>query len=270
MKTLWILFFLRIFNIVAHSTIEETFKTCSDDANIQEGHLHMTTLSKSHQEQQCFVKLSRGNSVFLEMERYNGREYDINAWTNITAVGEPNVTIAIGDNVILVGDEQVNVFTHSKLEKSMWVRITYLNKHIEFHFAPMSENGFVDFGHLTTAEHLTSSYLILSLSTTSGMEQVLRSVRTSLPRKDNKISIKTIHEIERRMKEIELDMKKNVAKTEQVLVAQTIALEKYNENMRKDEVRNVSTVSLLLCAAAVVSIVSCLYFKTKTKRYRLD
>ena len=72
------------------------------------------------------------------------------------------------------------------------------------------------------------------------------------------------------MKEIELDMKKNVAKTEQVLVAQTIALEKYNENMRKDEVRNVSTVSLLLCAAAVVSIVSCLYFKTKTKRYRLD
>tara|TARA_B110000091_G_C13711884_1_gene430859 strand:+ start:164 stop:1003 length:840 start_codon:yes stop_codon:yes gene_type:complete len=275
--SLCILFFLRSFHIVAHSTIEETSKTCSNDANIKEGHLHMTTLGKTNQEQRCLVKLSRGNSVFLELERYNGRDYDQNAWTNITAVGKPNVTISIGDNVILVGGEKINVFTHSKLEKSMWVRITYLNKYIEFHFAPITENGdgLLSFGHLNTVEHLTSSYLILSLSTTSGMEQVLRSIQTSLPKKAKSISVKTVHEIERRMKSMELEMKKNVAKTEQVLGAQAMTLEKYNalinDYVRKEEVSHGSAVSLLLCAGAVVVVVSGLYWKMKPKnRFRLD
>jgi hypothetical protein len=274
-----IITFISLFSYISqsmsHSTIEETFKTCVSSATIKEGHLHMTSLSQTNQRQRCHVKLSRGSTVFLELERYNGRDYDKNSWTNITAIGKPNVTISINDNFILTNGEKINVLTHSKLEKSMWLRITYLYNHIEIHFAPISDSpdNMVDFGHLTTLEHQTSAYIIISSSTTSGMEQVLRSIGTTLKKTDNKISLKTIHEIERRIKNVELEMKNIILQTQEAKISQNNALNKYEERIndfikKKDES---SFFSTFLYAGIVIIIIVFLYWQLKPrKRYRLD
>jgi hypothetical protein len=279
--SIFLFFFLHAFQIMAHSSLEATSETCSNRVDVKEGHLHMTSLTESNQQQECLIKLHRGSSVFLELERYSGRDYDKNAWTNITAVGRPNVTISMNDNFILVGDKRIDVLTHSKLEKSMWVRITFLNKHLEFHFAPIagSSDAAVDFGHLTTAEHLTDGYALISSSTSSGMEQVLRSIRTTLPKIEPKISLKTVHEIERRIKEVELELKKSVRITEEMIGAQTIVLEEYENQIlaivnKADGGKNDLLFSMVpyICGVLfVILFLFLLYWKCKAKRrFRLD
>lgn len=193
-----------VVSAIAQPSMPDIIKTCSSaTATIQENHLHMTSIVGAQQKQECSIKLMKLNSpIYLEFERYGGRKPDERAWTNITFVGTPNVTVTINNNAITVGDKTVHLNTYSKLEKSMSLLSVFKEKYIQLEFAPV---GSTEYGILNTLEHVSKNQIVIATETETGMEQVLRSVG-GISDKSRTTSVKTIHELERRIIELDKDL----------------------------------------------------------------
>jgi len=56
----------------------------------KEGHYHMTSVNSKNLVTECTFDIE-GDVMYIEFERYAGRDFDSNAWMNFTFEGEPNV-----------------------------------------------------------------------------------------------------------------------------------------------------------------------------------
>jgi len=232
---------------------------CSDTTYLIEGHLHLTSVKKTFQQQSCLVPLFQ-LSTFLEFERYSGRENDEAAWTNFTFIGEPNVTLSIKNNEMCVSGDCINIPAYSKLEKSLWIHVSFQHSLIELHSAPV---GTRNFGHIATTKHKPTYTAELIATTSSGMEQVIRNVVTDMPGEDTDVAFKTIFELERRIDNMESDI--NTLKT---------STGKKIQNMRKliDKLGTVKQSSLTIpISILLVIILVVAWMKRRPKRnFRLD
>tara|TARA_B110000971_G_scaffold221736_1_gene270254 strand:+ start:1214 stop:1981 length:768 start_codon:yes stop_codon:yes gene_type:complete len=232
---------------------------CSGTTSLIEGHLHMTSIRQASQRQDCTFPIFK-KATYIEFERYSGRSNDKDAWTNITFIGTPNVTVAINNNEISILNNTFNMQTYSKLEKSMWIYASFQKQYIEIHASPV---GARHFGRLDTLPHVPTYKATLSASTSTGMEQVLKTVASEVPEPDTDIAMKTIHELERRIDDIELDLDDNMLSTER-------SLEKINKRFESIETKmKTSYLWPIVCFIVVVAVV--VWMKKHPKRdFRLD
>jgi len=232
---------------------------CSNPTSLIDGHLHMTSIQKMSQHQECTFRIFN-QTTYLEIERYSGRANDKDAWTNITFVGIPNVTVAINNNEISILGNKYNMQTYSKLEKSMWIYTAYQHGYIEIHAAPV---GSSHFGHLETMTHVPSYTTTLTTSTSTGMEQVLKTIASDFPEPDTNIEMKTIYELERRIHNVESDLDDNMLSTER-------ALEKIHRRLEYIETNRKTYLLPIVCFVAVV-VVAVVWMKNRPKRnFRMD
>lgn len=232
---------------------------CSGTTSLIEGHLHMTSVRLASQRQDCTFSIFK-KATYIEFERYSGRSNDKDAWTNITFIGTPNVTVAINNNEISISNNTFNMQTYSKLEKSMWIYASFQQQYIEIHASPV---GARHFGRLHTLAHVPTYKVTLSASTSTGMEQVLKTVASELPEPDTEIAMKTIHELERRIDNVEFDVDDNVLSTER-------SLEKINKRFESIETKmKTSYLWPVLCFVVVVAVI--VWMKRRPKQnFRLD
>lgn len=232
---------------------------CSGNTVLIEGHLHLTSLDKTYQKQVCTFGLNQ-RTTFLELERYSGRRNDDDAWTNITFIGIPNVTMSINNNEVTVGPNTTGLLTYSKLEKSMWVLASFRKKFIEIYATAVGSRHF----GLVGSAHQMSSYNASIVATTStGMEQVIRTISSQMPDSETEIAVKTIHELERRIGDIELELDEAAESTERKF------------EFLKDKIQMALTTGDYTTAIIIITIAGAgiLYWtlcRPKKRRFRLD
>jgi len=242
----------------AQPSMSDIAKTCSSKTAIIDGHLHMTSIVGARQKQECSINLQETNRhVFLEFERYGGRKPDAKAWTNITFVGTPNVTVTINNNAITIGDKTVHMNAYSKLEQSMTLLSAFQGNNIQLEFAPVgsSKSGFLD-----VLNHISKGQILIKTETETGMEQVLRNVFFNRSDKSRTIPIKTIHELERRISELDKDLTPKLDNIFKILDKHQTLLEK------KQEIGYTPVAVIIMVLFFFIGT----YARTKRKKIMLD
>ena len=166
----------------------------------KEGHYHMTSVKSKNKVAECRFDLSDG-MTYIEFERYTGMDMDKNAWMNFTFEGKPDVEVSVGQNKIIVNEQLKVVSTMTKLEFSMWFMVKVMPEQVVIHFSPPGNN--INFGHVFKGRHLSAGQLRVVTSTSTGMEQIILHVSNTPPKISRMVKRKTIHELERRIRELE-------------------------------------------------------------------
>lgn len=174
----------------------------------KDGHLHLTSVASRKQLTECTLIIPE-TDAFIEIERYSGRHIDEHAWLNVTLDGESPLTISIGLNRILVVGESatdIGIPTTTSLEKSMWLHIHFEPTKTYVQYAPPQSPHF---GRVLDTPRLFSRTLHFRAFTDIGMEQMIRTVTENSPhlQEDSAINKKTIHELERRIRMVEKELK---------------------------------------------------------------
>jgi len=256
------IFFITVATALAQPTMTDIAKTCTNNAAVVEGHLHMTSITGAQQQQECSIDtglVATPKGIFIELERYGGRHPDQTAWTNITFVGTPNVTVTINNNAIDVNGKITHLNTYSKLEKSMTLYAALEQKDIAVLFAPVNSQNY---GKLHSLKHVSNGKIVIATETKTGMEQVLKYISFNHYNEKQTISFKTIHELERRVTELDRDI---TPKIDNILLRLDRHQQILNSKQHTLQQSQYKTIAIIITVGVVLAIVK--YIKNKPKKY---
>lgn len=168
-----------------------------------EGHLHLTRINVKNQYKRCTLTLPVPTS-YIELERYGGRSTDTESWMNFTFVGKPNISVALGVGRLWYGDTYISVPTTTKLEFSMWLQITREEEMLSVSFSPPGAETMTNI--FRYAQTFEKNAVVISASSSAGMEQVLQNIQDHPNIAQKSVHIKTIVELERRIVDIEREL----------------------------------------------------------------
>lgn len=165
-----------------------------------DGHLHFTSVTSRSIDRECVFDIEQW-PLYIELERYAGRNVDADAWMNVS-LGSKHLSIRQGQ--ILFDENAHGVPTVTMLEHSMWLVFDKEGDDIVVAFAPPESRYF---GVLGKWPDTGATTLLISAYTKTGLEQVVRRMVHAPPEDDTRqVLKKTIRELERRIRVLEKEI----------------------------------------------------------------
>ena len=171
-----------------------------------DGHLHFTSVTSRSVYRECVFDIEQW-PLYIEVERYAGRNIDTDAWMNMSVQGngsKPSPYLSIRQGHITFSGDMHGVPTVTMLEHSMWLVLDKEGDDIVVAFAPPESRYF---GVLGKWPDTGATTLNISAYTKTGLEQVVRRIVHAPPQDDTRqVLQKTIRELERRIRVLEKEI----------------------------------------------------------------